>query len=40
MKAKEFFGKFTSLFLWGNLLAMALVVLVLGLAVKYGLVKA
>ena len=37
MKAKEFFGKFTSLFLWGNLLAMALVVLVLGLAVKYGL---
>ena len=37
MKAKEFLGKFTSLFLWGNLLAMALVVLVLGLAVKYGL---
>lgn len=37
MKAKEFFGKFASLFLWGNLLAMALVVLVLGLAVKYGL---
>lgn len=37
MKAKEFFGKFASLFFWGNLLAMALVVLVLGLAVKYGL---
>ena len=37
MKAKEFLGKFTSLFLWGNLLAMALVVLVLGSAVKYGL---
>ena len=37
MKAKEFFSKFASLFLWGNLLAMALVVLVLGLAVKYGL---
>lgn len=37
MKAKEFFGKFASLFLWGNLLAMAFVVLVLGLAVKYGL---
>ncbi len=37
MKAKDFFSKFTSLFLWGNLLAMVLVVLVLGLAVKYGL---
>lgn len=37
MKAKEFFGKFTSLFLWGNLLAMLLVLIVLGLAVKYGL---
>ncbi len=37
MKAKEFFGKFTSLFLWGNLLAMVLVVIVLGLAVKFGL---
>ena len=37
MKAKDFFSKFTSLFLWGNLLAMVLVVIVLGLAVKYGL---
>lgn len=37
MKAKDFFGKFTSLFLWGNLLAMVLVVIILGLAVKYGL---
>lgn len=37
MKAKDFFGKFASPFLWGNLLAMVLVVLVLALAVKYGL---
>ena len=37
MKAKDFFSKFTSLFLWGNLLAMVIVVIVLGLAVKYGL---
>ena len=37
MKAKDFFSKFTSLFLWGNLLAMVLVMIVLGLAVKYGL---
>ena len=37
MKAKDFFGKFCSLYLWGNLLAMALVVLALCLGVKYGL---
>ena len=37
MKAKEFFGKFASLFLWGNLLAMALVVVLLALGVNYGL---
>ncbi len=37
MKAKEFFGKFASPFLWGNLLAMVLVVVVLALALDYGL---
>lgn len=37
MKAKEFFGKFCSLYLWGNLLAMVLVVVGLCLGVKYGL---
>ena len=37
MKAKDFFGKFAIPYLWGNLLAMVLVVLVLALAVKYGL---
>ena len=37
MKAKEFFGKFGSLYLWGNLLAMALVVVGLCFGVKYGL---
>lgn len=37
MKAKEFFGKFCSLYLWGNLLAMALVVTTLCFGVKYGL---
>ena len=37
MKAKEFFGKFKSLYLWGNLLAMALVVVALCFGVKYGL---
>ena len=37
MEAKEFFGKFTSGFLWGNLLAMVLVVVALALGVKYGL---
>ena len=37
MKAKEFFGKFCSLYLWGNLLAMALVVVALCFGVKFGL---
>ena len=37
MKAKEFFGKFASKFLWGNLLAMVLVVIALCLGVNYGL---
>lgn len=37
MKAKEFFGKFASPFLWGNLLAMLLVILGLAIGVKYGL---
>ena len=38
MKVKEFFGKFGSAFLWGNLLAMLIVIVLLGLGVKYGLV--
>ena len=37
MKSSEFFGKFLSLYLWGHLLAMLLVVVVLGIGVKYGL---
>ena len=37
MKTKEFFGKFCSLYLWGNLLAMVLVVVGLCVGVKYGL---
>lgn len=37
MEAKEFFGKFASGFLWGNLLAMVLVVVALAFGVKYGL---
>jgi beta-lactam-binding protein with PASTA domain len=37
MKAKEFFGKFCSFYLCGNLLAMALVVVGLCFGVKYGL---
>ena len=37
MKTKEFFGKFLSLYLWGNLLAMALFVVALCFGVKYGL---
>ena len=37
MNAKEFFGKMGSLYLWGNLLAMALVVVLLCFGVKYGL---
>lgn len=37
MKSKDFFCKFMSRYLWGNLLAMAIVVIILGLSVKYGL---
>ena len=37
MKAKEFFGKMTSRYLWGNILAMGLVVVALCFGVKYGL---
>lgn len=37
MKTSEFFRKFASLYLWCNLLAMALVVVVLALGVRYGL---
>lgn len=37
MKTKEFFGKFVSPYLLGNLLAMALVIVLLCLGVKYGL---
>ena len=37
MKTKEFFGKFLSGYLLGNLLAMALVIVLLCLGVKYGL---
>lgn len=37
MKTKEFFGKFCSLYLWGNLLAMVLFLCAVGCGVKYGL---
>ena len=37
MKAKEFFSKFLTPFVWGNLLAMVLVIIALGFGVKYGL---
>ena len=37
MKAKEFFGKFGSTFLWANLLAMLVDIVLLALGVKYGL---
>ena len=37
MKAKEFFGKFCSKFLFWNLIAMALVVILLVVGVNYGL---
>ena len=37
MKTKDFFGKLTSRYVWGNLLAMSLVVVMLCLGVKYGL---
>ena len=37
MKSKDFFRKFASLYLWGNLLAMAVVVMLIAMGVKYGL---
>lgn len=37
MKTKDFFGKFASGYLWGNLAAMVLVLIVLAFGVKYGL---
>ena len=37
MKPSEFFGKFTTVYLWGNLIAMAGVVLLCIFGVKYGL---
>lgn len=37
MKTKEFFGKFCSKFLFGNLIAMAFVVILLIVGVNYGL---
>lgn len=37
MNAKEFFGKFTSFYLWGHLLAMAIVAMLLMAGVWYGL---
>lgn len=37
MKAKDFFGKFASPFLWGNLLAMVLVIIALLFGVNYAM---
>ena len=37
MNAKDFFGKFVSSYLWGNLIAMAVVVVLLCSGVKFGL---
>ena len=37
MKVNEFFGKLFGFYLWGNLLAMVLVIALLGFGVKYGL---
>ena len=37
MRTKDFFGKLLSSYLWGNVLAMAVVVVLIGLGVKYGL---
>ena len=37
MKSSDFFGKFKSSYLWGNILAMVLVVLVLIIGIKYTL---
>ena len=37
MKSKDFFGKFMDRYLWGNIVAMVIVVVLLCLGVKYGL---
>ena len=37
MNVKEFFGKFASFYLWANLLAMLLVIVLLAVGVKFGL---
>ena len=37
MNSSDFFGKFKSLYLWGNILAMALVVLIIIIGIKYAL---
>ena len=37
MKTKVFFGKLTSRYVWGNLIAMAVVIMALCIGVKYGL---
>lgn len=37
MNVKEFFGKFASVYLWVNLLAMLLVIVLLAVGVKFGL---
>lgn len=37
MKSKDFFGKFLSGYLWGNILAMVVVVVMLCFGVKFGL---
>ena len=37
MKASEFFKKITSGYLWGNLFAMAVLLVLISLGVKYGL---
>jgi hypothetical protein len=37
MKSSEFAGKFVSKYLWGNLLAMVIVVILLSVGVKFGL---
>lgn len=37
MKSSDFFGKFKSSYLWGNILAMALVVLIIIIGIKYAL---
>ena len=37
MNSSDFFGKFKSLYLWGNILAMALVVLAVVIGTKYAL---